>query len=261
MQADHRQRCAAGKRQLAHHHLEQHGPDGIEIGAAVQRLAPCLFRGHVLGRAADLALLGGQRSEIHRRTLIAVKEVVRINRLGQSKIAHLDEIRIAVAFNQDDVVGFEIAVDDPQSMRGADGVQQLTGDPDGPRRRQRSVGAQARRQRRPHQPLHDQVCLACLRAPVRQHLDRVGVAQGLGALHLAQEALPGRRRLRLAPVEDLHRYRTVGLAVAPLPHRGGGTVAQLRPQLITLVDDARPTIAPVLVTIVHRKTTYPLRTI
>jgi hypothetical protein len=76
--------------------------------------------------------------------------------LGDAEVEQLDEVALAAALHQDDVVGLEIAVDDPALVGGGQGVADLQAD------RQRALGRQGRlapdqlSEADPGQELHDE---------------------------------------------------------------------------------------------------------
>ena len=82
-------------------------PRRVDVGARVDRLAQRLLGRQVLGRAEDDARLG-QR--------LAAPDCG-CGHLGDAEVEDLDHVALAVALDQHDVVGLEIAVDDAGAVR------------------------------------------------------------------------------------------------------------------------------------------------
>ena len=50
--------------------------------------------------------------------VLCVDLLVALRQLGQAEVEHLDEVGVAAAVDEEDVLGLEVAVDDPVRVRG-----------------------------------------------------------------------------------------------------------------------------------------------
>ncbi len=108
--------------------LEQDSPQRVDVGAAVNLIMPLfdLFGGHVAWRPQQpmgLVLLGllCQSDPLGLVSLPFVMFLRLVDELGQAPVEHDDLAEAA----QNDVLGFEIAVDHAPGMGVADGVADL----------------------------------------------------------------------------------------------------------------------------------------
>ena len=109
----HLRRALGLERQPAGEQLEQDDAHGVEVAAAVDRIAAALLGRHVVGRAAHDARAG----DVGRRGVGL--------QLGQAEVDHLDEVAAAAQRLEDDVLGLQIAVHDLEVVRFAERVQHL----------------------------------------------------------------------------------------------------------------------------------------
>ena len=109
-----RERPAAGR------HFVQHAPEAEDVRPRVDRLAAHLLGRHVTDRPEDHA-----RAARWRWSTVCVAAGSRRVLLGESEVQHLDA---AVAGDQHDVLGLEVAVDDAERVGGRDAFRCLRGD-------------------------------------------------------------------------------------------------------------------------------------
>jgi len=111
----------AGERNVAGHHLVHDQAQRIEIATVIDRSAFDLFGRHVARRADKSAAAGHAH-------------FCGLERSGEAKIGneHL------IVFADEDVVWFEVAMDDAFGMRGVESVAHLTGEFKAPVERQRA---------------------------------------------------------------------------------------------------------------------------
>ncbi len=102
---------------LAGKHLVKHDANGVKIGACVDGAVQALFGGHVEGGSDD-DLCG------------AVVALV-FEKVGDAEVDQFDKERIVVAFDDKDIFGFDIAVDDIFGVGELKGETELVGDMDG----------------------------------------------------------------------------------------------------------------------------------
>ena len=115
--------------------------------------------------------------------------------LGDAEVEDLDDVALAVALDEHDVVGLEVAVDDAGGVRVLEAAQDLADDLERARRRHRP-GRDRRGQRLAREELHDQEQRALRRAAEVGDGDDVRVGEAAGRLGLALEAA---RELSLPP--------------------------------------------------------------
>jgi hypothetical protein len=103
-------RDVAVERTSARQELEEDHAEGIEVGSGVDRLSEHLLGRHVLGRTQRLAY-DGERLHAGLR--------VRRFEPRDAEVEQLDEVALSFVLDQHDVLGFEVAVDDPFFMSRA----------------------------------------------------------------------------------------------------------------------------------------------
>ena len=104
----------AGEGATAADHLEQHTPEGPDVGAAIHRASPRLFGRHVGGGADNRShrcRAGGQGGGFHR---VRARRARRVHHLRESKV---QDLHGAVRTDLD-VRRLEVAMDDPGVVRG-----------------------------------------------------------------------------------------------------------------------------------------------
>jgi hypothetical protein len=114
----------SGEREFPRRHPVQQDPEGKQIAAVVHRLAPRLLGTHVGHGPEDLPrdrqLLADRVQRRVHLDVRAFRQLVRLHQLGQPEIEDLD----LVVVGHQQVVGLQIAVDDPTLVR----VVQCLGD-------------------------------------------------------------------------------------------------------------------------------------
>ncbi len=163
-------------------HLVGDVAQGVHVDGRADGLGHGLLGGHVQRGAKDRALLG-QRGHGARA---GVGEVV--DRLGHPEVEHLDGFAVVVA-HQKDILGLEIAVDQPQAVGLGQAVAALLQDRPHPRQLHGLALLDHRRQIGAHQVLHGDVAQPVVGVPVIVQGDRVGVRQMAGEERLAAKAL------------------------------------------------------------------------
>jgi len=161
-------RRVAGERHLPGEHLVEDDPERVQIRARVNGRAARLLRGEVLRGAND-------RSGLRH-----------LRRAGacDAEVRHLQPAVRA----DDDVVRFDVAVDDPVAVRERERTEDLPRVVDCDRDRRRSVADEQLLERAPVQVLHCDVVGALCAAAVEDR-DDVRVVETGCALRLAPEAL------------------------------------------------------------------------
>jgi hypothetical protein len=165
-------KVVAGKGAAAAEHFVEDGAEAEDVAAGIDGFALGLLGGHVGSGAGDFAFLadgGGLRLEPVRR---AGQE------LGKAEIEDLDA---AVAVDED-VVGFQVAVDDAGLVGGGESVADLDGVAEG-------IGGWKRaREGSAFDILHDEVWQALVVANFIESAD-VGMVEGGDGAGFAFEAL------------------------------------------------------------------------
>src|SRR5690606_10639138 len=106
--------------------------------------------------------------------------------LRDPEIHDLDEIFPAPARREkEDVVGLEIAVDDPRVVRRAESLEELDRELGGQTRIESTPTRDALRERFPFEELHDHVAVTVRQVPEVEHLDDVLRADTTRRLRLA----------------------------------------------------------------------------
>ncbi len=148
-----------------------------------------LLGGHVLRRPQNLGRLFGIRTP---------------RGLRDPEVEHLHEIVAAIDRRQHDVVGLEIAVDDPALVRGEQGARHLLDDAQDLRRGQGTGADQPLGQELTFDELHHQKGPTAFGHVEVDDLDDVRVAQRRGDLRLLAEARLRVRVVEVGPVQKLH---------------------------------------------------------
>ncbi len=123
--------------------------EGEDVAALVDRASGHLLGRHVRRRAEDLPFL--RQSQGRRVSADGRGEAVAVDQLGQAEV---DDLGVALA-GDEDVVGLEVAVDDPRPVRLGQAVGDLGHHLDAPPQRQRGLDGLA--QRRAVDELHGDV--------------------------------------------------------------------------------------------------------
>src|SRR6185295_12572976 len=204
------------ERDAAGEQLVEHDPDRVDVRRRADRVALGLLGREVLRRAHDGARLG------------------HVRRSG-ARDAEVGDLGAPVGVD-DDVVGLEVAVDDPAAVGEARGAQDLDGQVDGAVGVQRRLLLDDRLQRAPLEVLHRDVVGAVVLAAVVDG-DDVLVLQAGGARRLAAEALDELAVLGEAPVEDLQRHLAPELQVLGDVDVRHAAAAQAVQDAVAPVDD------------------------
>ena len=126
------------ERALSGEHLVQHGSEGEDVRTLVGALATDLFRGHVADRAHQCPGLGpGGQRRVHRSKPR--------HRPGEAEVEDFD----GAVFGEEQVLGFQVSVDDSLLVRGGQPQGDSAGD----------LGGAAERDRAPVQPLPQRLAL------------------------------------------------------------------------------------------------------
>ncbi len=102
----------------AREHLVQDRSEGEDVGAGVGGLALHLLRRHVAERAEHDARLGARRG---RRQIGDLASLLHARQLGQSEVEDLD----SAVLRDEEVLGLQVAVDDPFLVRGRQALRDL----------------------------------------------------------------------------------------------------------------------------------------
>ena len=184
---EHRRQLAREGRSAVQQLVED-GPDRVDVGAAVDRLAAHLLGRHV-GRGADDAVGPGQAAGVDQQ-------------LGDPEVHHLDLAERA----DRDVVGLRVPVDDVVGVGGADRAQQLLDDVQGLGDRQPAPVGEHRPDREAVDELHDDEEGVLVGVEVVD-ADDTRVIEGGDGRRLALETVPELRVLGVAVAQDLDRDR------------------------------------------------------
>ena len=174
----------ADERHAPDEHLVEADPERVDVGAVIDVGATLALLGRHVRRRAEHE--PGARAVRAEGALVA-------GQLGDAEIEELDEVLVAAARRQDDVVGLEIAVDDAGLVRRGERIRDLERDRQRPLGRQRRLGPDHLRQGDPRQVLHDEVDepIAAARAgldhAVVDDVDDVRVADRVDRLGLGEE--------------------------------------------------------------------------
>ena len=111
-------RAVAPERSHAREHLEEHRPEGEDVRAVVHRLAPDLLGRHEAHRPQHHARFRGRGGV----SLVSfLDDRRRTRQLGEAEVEDLDPAVV----RDEDVVGLEVAVDDPLVVSGGEAVRDL----------------------------------------------------------------------------------------------------------------------------------------
>ncbi len=190
----------ADERHAAGEHLVEADAERVDVGAVIDVRAAFALLGRHIGRRAK-----------HDAGARAMRALCVAGQLRDAEVEQLDEVALATARDQDDVVGFEIAVDDAALVRCGQCVGDLQRDHQRAFRRQWRFGADQVRQRAAREVLHDEVheLLVAGRPgldhPVVDDVDDVRVADRVDRLGLVEEPLGDLSVSRELVVQDLER--------------------------------------------------------
>ena len=217
--------AVAHERRPPAEHLVEHDPEGVDVGAAVDRPAVDLLGRQVLGGADDRAGAG----EVLGMGGVAGDRLGR--GLGDAEVGHLHPPVLA----QQDVGRLHVAVDDAGLVGVLEGPRHLGGDVDRLGRRQRPPLEERLPQGGAVDQLHDDEGQPVVEAGV-EDADHVGVGQPGGGDGLAPEPLEERRVGGQLGQQQLHRHRPAQHRVLRLPHLGHAAAGDLVAEAVTAGD-------------------------
>ena len=182
----------ARRGRLPRQHLEQHAAEAVEVGARIEvSEGHCLLRAHVAGRADRLARLGERQAA---------------GGADRARDAEVGDDRVLA--REEDVLGFDVAVDDSLAMGERERVGDVTRDMECRLEGQLAIPQQPMPQRLAFDVRHDVV-----EQPVdltsRKDRDNVGMAEVRGEVHFANEPLAQQAGGHLR-VEHFDRHRRCG---------------------------------------------------
>ena len=209
------ERVVAVEGQAAGGELVEHDAEGVEIGAAVDFFAQRLLGRHVGDGAGDAALAGDADGALAD---------------GEAEIDELDRGG-AGAVGEEDVGGFEVAVDEAVLVGVAEGFAELGGELDGFFEGFGFAFLEARA----FDQLHDEVGHVLVLADVVDG-DHVRVAEGGRGAGLAEEALAGVADL-VVGAEDLDRHRALEVRVPGAEDDAHAAAADLLVEAVAVGED------------------------
>ncbi len=178
-------------RHVPEDHPVQHDAQSVQIAARIDGFTDRLFGAHVRGRAEQDTGAGLKRG-VH----------VVVDDLGDPEVDDLHGL-VAVGFDDEDVRGFEIAVNHPLSVRVLESSEDLVDQAQGVPRGEIAL-AEDLAERSASQARHDHEVHAAVRGPVVVDLEAVGVVEARHALRLALESLRAAHGVGDLRVEDFH---------------------------------------------------------
>ncbi len=165
----------------------QNQPEGVDVGAVIDRLGPCLLRCHVLDRADngadDRVLLGQQQPQVLVRGRRRDGE---LRAGGRSRNPEVHDQGLA-GLGDHDVGGLQVAMDDTCLVRGGQPRRDLACDRRDPGRGQLSLRLEDRRQIVPLEVRH------------RDVLDAVHLSHVVDADDVPVRDFPGEQQFLLEP--------------------------------------------------------------
>ncbi len=182
------------EQRLAREDLVHDRAERIDIGARIDREPARLLRRHVRRRADHRA----DRREIR------VGHVL-VDQLGDAEIEDLHQIRAVLGAPDDDVVRFEIAVNDADRVRRRQAVADLRDHAERAAERDAARGPHEPPQAVPGEQLHDDEDRPVLQLDVVDDIDDVAVADEVDRARLLEEARDRVATLRVVLAEELER--------------------------------------------------------
>ncbi|MEJ7695910.1 MAG: hypothetical protein WKF78_04615 [Candidatus Limnocylindrales bacterium] len=157
-------------------------------------------------------------------------------RLRDPEVEHLDDVRRAVAGDQEHVLRLEIAMDDPLGVRGRERATDLTGDPQRARDVDRAFALDHAAELDALEELHHEVHAAVARGAGVGDVDDVRMADLRGGTGLAAEPLHQIRHPAVARVQDLQRDTLADLDVLGEVHLAHAALADQLDHAIAAID-------------------------
>ena len=184
---------------------------------------------HVLGRAEHRSDVGDSRAVL----LLAVDR----DDLGDAEVDDLDEVAAAVAGDDKDVVGLEVAVNDALFVGRAERLGQLSDDRQDPLGREGRLVLDDLAQGVALDELHDRVRHAVWSRTEVVDVDDIGVADPRRRLGLADESLDHVLIAGHIAFEDLYRHHLLDDDVLGQKHHAHAALAELALDLVAAVQD------------------------
>ena len=207
----------AGERLRPGQHLEEDEARGIHVAAGVGDPALHLLGGEVGDGAEDHPVRGGARLRRHRP--------------GEAEVGDLD----GAVGAEDDVLGLDVAVDEPGRVGGREGLEHRLEDVERGARGERALGLDDLPEGLPGDVLHREEHLAGVLALV-EDLDDVGVAQSGGGACLAPEAGDERLVVNEVRAHDLERHLAVEPGVEGEVDRRHSAVGDVLEDLVPAIE-------------------------
>ena len=211
-------------------HREHRRGERVEIAATVERLAARLLGRHELGRAEHHARL-------RERQLRARRARRALHQLGDAEVEDLREVRIVADPQQQQVVGLDVAMDEPARVRGAERHRRLPRDVDRACRRERAVDVELALHRATIEILEHHVVVVVWCDPEIEHLDRVRGVDAQRRASLAREPLERGLVLRQVRLEQLDRDLAVHREVMRAKHGAHPAFAEHAVEPVPPIED------------------------
>ena len=157
--------------------------------------------------------------------------------LGEAEVEHLRVIPLHRRLHEEDVLGLEVAVDDPRLVRLVERAAHRDEDGKRPLHRERPLGAHRLVQVLPLEELHDDVERPVVELAEHEHLHGVRVRELAHRPRLAPEAGHEVLPVRELGMEDLHAHHPVHLGLERLVDRAHAARADLLQDLELAVQD------------------------
>ena len=111
------------ERSPAHEHFVKNDAKSVQVRASIDVLSQRLLRSHILRRAIDHSYFG-QCFMLFSSFFADLRD----RHLRDAKVEHLDEIRVCIPRNEHDVFGFQVSVDDAQTVGASERGRDLFSD-------------------------------------------------------------------------------------------------------------------------------------
>ena len=179
----------------------------------------------------------------HRHPGVGEAPRTAIDAAGDAEVEHLDEVGLAVARDQVDVLGLEVAVDHARRVRRVQRAADLHADAHRAQRIDAPLVRQHVGEVDAVEVLHHEVGAAVLGRAEVGDVDDVGVADARGGARLAPEALDQVLLLRVDRVQDLDRDALADLDVLAGVDRAHAALADLAQDAVAVLDHPSDEIA------------------
>jgi len=201
-------------RRAADEKLEEDAAEGVDVRAGVD----------ARGREALLGRHVARRSE----HAVRLREARRFVDLGEPEVEHLEaEAAGEGAVGEDeDVVGFEVAVKDAGGVGGVERGGELARELDGVVREEGAAVGEMLRERHAVEEVHRDVCAAFVETAVEDR-DDAGMRDACGRGGFLEEAAHHRAAVRVTGIEDLERDFAIELGVVRGEHDADRALREL----------------------------------